>query len=42
VENGTTVLRVRLDLSRQSPGNYLIGLRQPPSDWTFYPVTLQP
>lgn len=42
VENGTTVLRVKLDLSRQTPGNYLIGLRQPPSDWTFYSVTLQP
>lgn len=41
VENGTTVLRVRLDLSRQAPGNYLIGVRQPPSDWTFYPVTLR-
>jgi hypothetical protein len=40
VENGVTVLRVKLDLSRQTPGNYLIGLRQPPSDWTFYQVTL--
>jgi hypothetical protein len=42
VENGITVLRVKLDLSRQPPGNYLMGLRQPPSDWTFYQVTLQP
>jgi hypothetical protein len=41
VENGVTVLRLKLDLSRQSPGNYLIGLRQPPSDWTFYTVTLR-
>ncbi len=41
VENGITVLRVRLDLSRQTPGSYLIGLRQPPSDWTFYPVAIR-
>lgn len=41
VEGGNTVLRIKLDLSRQTPGNYLIGLRQPPSTWTFYPVTLQ-
>ena len=41
VERGMTVLRVRLDLSRQKPGNFFIGLRQPPSDWTYYPVTIQ-
>jgi hypothetical protein len=21
-------------------GNYLVGMRQPPSDWTYYPVTV--
>jgi hypothetical protein len=41
VENGTTVVRTKLDLSRKNPGSYLIGLRQPPSDWTFYPVTIE-
>lgn len=41
VENGITVARTKLDLSRNKPGSYLIGLRQPPSDWTFYPVTIQ-
>lgn len=41
VENGTTVLRAKLDLSRKNPGSYLIGLRQPPSGWTIYPVTIQ-
>jgi hypothetical protein len=41
VENGITALRAKLDLSRENPGTYLIGLRQRPSDWTFYPVALQ-
>lgn len=42
VERGMTILRVKLDLSRQQPGNFFVGLRQPPSDWAFYPVRLQP
>jgi len=41
VENGITVVRTKLDLSRQAPGNFLIGLRQGPSTWTFYPVTIR-
>jgi hypothetical protein len=41
VESGITVVRAKLDLSRKNPGSYLIGLRQPPSGWTFYPVTIQ-
>jgi hypothetical protein len=41
VENGITVVRTKLDLAGKNPGSYLIGLRQPPSDWTFYPVTIQ-
>lgn len=38
VEHGVTALRARFDLSGQPSGNFLIGLRQPPSDWTYYPV----
>ena len=41
VEDGTTVLKVKIDLSRQNPGGFLIGLRQPPLDWTYYPVAIQ-
>jgi len=41
VEHGTTVLRAKLDLGRQASGSFLVGLRQPPSDWTYYPVTIQ-
>lgn len=41
VQNGTTILRARLDLTGQAAGSFLIGLRQSPSDWTYYPVTIQ-
>ena len=41
LENGITVVRAKLDLSRKDPGTYLIGLRRPPSNWTFYPVTIE-
>jgi hypothetical protein len=41
VKNGITVVRTKLDLSRMNPGSYFIGLRQRPSDWTFYPVAVQ-
>jgi len=41
VDRGTTVLRAKLDLTGQGAGSFLIGLRQPPSDWTYYPVTVR-
>lgn len=41
VENGTTILRARLDLTGQTTGSFLVGLRQPPADWTYYPVAIQ-
>jgi hypothetical protein len=41
VEHGTTILRARLDLTSQAAGSFLVGLRQPPSDWTYYPVSIQ-
>jgi hypothetical protein len=40
VEHGNTVLRARIDLTHVASGAVLIGLRQPPSDWTYYPVTI--
>ncbi len=41
VEQGVTILRAKIDLTGQAGGNFLIGLRQPPSEWTYYPVTIQ-
>ena len=41
VEHGNTILRARIDLTNVAFGAVLIGLRQPPSDWTYYPVTIQ-
>lgn len=40
VEHGVTALHTRLDLSGQPTGSFLLGLRQPPSDWTYYPVAI--
>jgi hypothetical protein len=41
VENGVTSLTTRVDLSNYEPGKYLIGVRQIPFDWTYYPVTIE-
>ena len=41
VEHGNTVLRARIDLTHVTSGAVLIGLRQPPSEWTYYPVTIR-
>jgi hypothetical protein len=41
VEHGTTILRAKLDLTGKPAGSFLVGLRQPLSDWTYYPVTIQ-
>ena len=41
VEHGNTILRARIDLTHVAFGAILIGLRQPPSDWTYYPVTIR-
>jgi hypothetical protein len=41
VQNGTTILRARLDLTGKPAGSFLVGLRQPPADWTYYPVSIQ-
>lgn len=41
IENGNTVLRVRTDLSKLIPGQYSLGIRQPPWDWRSYPFALR-
>ena len=41
VENGTTALTAKMDLSKFEPGNYLICLRRLPWDWTCYPLVIR-
>jgi len=41
VEDGTTALTTKMDLSRFEPGNYFICLRRLPWDWTCYPVVIR-
>jgi hypothetical protein len=41
VENGTTALTAKMDLSRFEAGNYFICLRHLPWDWTCYPVVIR-
>jgi hypothetical protein len=41
IENGNTVLRVRLELSKLPAGQYSLGIRQPPWDWHYYPIALR-
>lgn len=41
IDNGNTVLSTRADLSKLQPGQYSLGIRQPPWDWRHYPVTLR-
>jgi len=38
IENYVTVLQVKIDLRNVSPGPYLLGIRRPELDWTYYPV----
>jgi hypothetical protein len=41
IENGLTVLPVKVDLGNLSPGQYLIGIRRVPWDWTFNPIVIE-
>ncbi len=41
IENGNTVLRVRMDLSKLIPGQYSLGIRQPPWNWRSLSVTVE-
>ena len=41
IENYVTVLEVKIDLRNVSPGSYLLGIRHPELDWTYYPVLLK-
>ncbi len=41
IENGTTVVRARLDLHGLAPGQYFFVIRQPPWEWTYVPVMIR-
>ena len=41
IENGMTVMNVSLDLSRISPGYFLVGIRLPGTDWSYSPLIVQ-
>lgn len=41
IENGLTMLKVRMDLSSYEPGSYFFGIRQIPWDWTYCPAVIQ-
>jgi len=41
MENDKTIIKVTLDLSRIAPGNYLVGIRLPGNDWSYYRVVLK-
>jgi hypothetical protein len=41
IENGTTVVKARVDLHGLAPGAYFFGIRQPPWEWTYVPVVVE-
>ncbi len=41
IVNGITTLKVSVNTSSLPPGNYLLGVRQPPLDWAFNPITVE-
>ena len=41
IENGVTLLTLRMDLSPYEPGRYFFGVRQIPWDWTYCPAVIQ-
>jgi len=41
IENGTTALTAKMDLSKIEPGSYFICVRRVPWDWTCYPVVVR-
>ena len=41
MEQGMTAMNVTLDLSRIVPGYYLVGIRLPGTDWSYYPTIVK-
>lgn len=40
-EDGLTVLKAKLDLSKLNSGHYLLGIRPPGVDWSYYPLEVR-
>lgn len=40
-EGGLTVLKANLDLSKLNSGHYLLGIRPPGVDWSYYPLIIR-
>jgi hypothetical protein len=40
IENGGTMVSVKIDLSNLSPGEYVVGIRRVARDWAYYPVSV--
>ena len=41
LEKGMTVLNTTLDLSRIPSGRYLLGIRLPGIEWSYYPMVIK-
>ena len=41
IQNGITVLKVKLDVSRLNPGSYVLGIGQPGEATNFYPLLMK-
>jgi len=41
MEKGMTVMNATLDLSRVASGRYLLAVRPPAVDWTYYPLVVK-
>jgi hypothetical protein len=41
IRDGTTTFTVRIDLSKFDSGNYSLDVRQPPWDWSYFPVAIR-
>jgi hypothetical protein len=39
--DGTTSMKARWDLSSVEPGSYLLAIRRPPYDWSYYPAEVR-
>src|SRR5579875_1595204 len=40
-EGTLTVLKAKLDLSKLNPGHYLLAIRPPGVDWSYYPLVVR-
>lgn len=41
IEDSLTVLKAKLNVSKVSPGHYLLAIRPPGVDWSYYPLIIR-